>query len=120
MNREERRRTAKNGTFMGVLNDIKIANQFKAAIEGDWPIKEGDKVKLNLDAIMKHPGYQQQLPAYRKFCEENTETVFTVAYDERLRQSIELPPLRVLLWRRFQKELVYGYIVAEHKLKENL
>ena len=22
--------------------------------------------------------------------------------------------------RRFQKELVYGYIVAEHKLKENL
>ena len=88
MNREERRRTAKNGTFMGVLNDIKMANQFKAAIEGAWPIKEGDKVKLNLDAIMKHPGYQQQLPAYRKFCEENTETVFTVAYDERLRQSI--------------------------------
>ncbi len=32
----------------------------------------------------------------------------------------KLPPLRVLLRRRFQKELVYGYIVAEHKLKEYL
>ncbi len=24
------------------------------------------------------------------------------------------------LWRRFQKELAYGYVVAKHKLKENL
>ena len=37
-----------------------------------------------------------------------------------VKERVELPPLRVLLRRRFQKELVYGYIVAEHKLKENL
>ena len=37
-----------------------------------------------------------------------------------VKKRIKLPPLRVLLWRRFQKELVYGYIVAEHKLKEYL
>ena len=37
-----------------------------------------------------------------------------------VKKRVELPPLRVLLRRRFQKELVYGYIVAEHKLKENL
>ncbi len=37
-----------------------------------------------------------------------------------VKKRVKLPPLRVLLRRRFQKELVYGYIVAEHKLKENL
>ena len=37
-----------------------------------------------------------------------------------VKKRVKLPPLRVLLWRRFQKKLVYGYIVAEHKLKENL
>ena len=37
-----------------------------------------------------------------------------------VKERVKLPPLRVLLWRRFQKELVYGYIVAEHKLKEYL
>ena len=31
-----------------------------------------------------------------------------------VKERVKLPPLRVLLWRRFQKELVYGYIVAEH------
>ena len=31
-----------------------------------------------------------------------------------VKEHVKLPPLRVLLWRRFQKELVYGYIVAEH------
>ena len=37
-----------------------------------------------------------------------------------VKECVKLSPLRVLLWRRIQKELVYGYIVAEHKLKENL
>ena len=41
-------------------------------------------------------------------------------YIVRSRERVELPPLRVLFRRRFQKELVYGYILAEHKLKENL
>ena len=31
-----------------------------------------------------------------------------------VKERVKLPPLRVLLRRRFQKELVYGYIVAEH------
>ena len=37
-----------------------------------------------------------------------------------VKKRVKLPPLRVLLWRRFQKKLVYGYIVAQYKLKENL
>ena len=32
-----------------------------------------------------------------------------------VKERVKLPPLRVLLWRRFQKELVYGNIVAEHQ-----
>ena len=35
-------------------------------------------------------------------------------------QRVKLPPLRVLFGRLIWKKLVYGYIVTEHKLKENL
>lgn len=71
-----------------LLDDLSEVKKFKDIIEGDWPIKDGDKVRLNLDVIKKHPGYSQKLPAYRRFCEENAETVFTARYDKKLRQSV--------------------------------
>lgn len=88
MAHERKKRSAKSGTFMGIIDNIRVANQFKAAIEGDWPLQDGDKVQLNLDVIKGHPDYQKRLPAYQKFCEENAGKTFTVAYDKRLRQSL--------------------------------
>lgn len=71
-----------------ILDDMSTANKFKSIIEGDWPVKEGDKVRLNLDAIKSHPDYEQRLPEYRKFCEENVGKVFTAMFDEKLRKSV--------------------------------
>ena len=37
-----------------------------------------------------------------------------------VKKRVKLPPLRVLLWRRFLKQLVYGYMVTLYQLKEYL
>ena len=37
-----------------------------------------------------------------------------------VKERVKLPPLRVLFRRRFQKELVYGYMVTLYQLKEYL
>lgn len=71
-----------------LLDDLSTINKFKNIIEGDWPIKEGDKVRLNLEVIKKHPGYSQKLPTYRRFCEENADTVFTVEYDRKVHNGV--------------------------------
>lgn len=71
-----------------ILDDLSEIQKFKTAIKGDWPLKDGDKVKLDIDTIKKHPEYQQRLPAYRRFCEENADKVFTVAFEEGLGKSV--------------------------------
>lgn len=88
MNRSERRNPSKFAQIKNLLNDMSAIQRYKDTIESDWPIKEGDKVRLDLEVIRKHPNYEQLLPAYRKFCEENAETVFTVSYDKSLKQSL--------------------------------
>lgn len=88
MNREERRHPTKSAKVKQLLDDISAVRKFKDAIEGDWPIKDGDKVQLNLDVIKRHQGYEKRLPAYRRFCEENAGKIFTVVYDTNLRQSV--------------------------------
>lgn len=88
MDRQQRRHQPKAAHVKQLLDDMSAIKKFKEAIEGDWPIKEGDKVQLNLDAIKKHPGYEQRLPAYQKFCEENADKVFTVVYDKNSRNSV--------------------------------
>ena len=37
-----------------------------------------------------------------------------------VQQSVKLPPLGILPGGLFHKELIYGYVVAQHKLKEYL
>lgn len=88
MNREERRRKRKPVDVGQLLRDMTAANQFKDIIEGDWPIHEGDKVRLNLEAITKHPDYDRKLPGYRKFVEENAGRVFTVGLCANINPSV--------------------------------
>lgn len=71
-----------------ILDDISTINKLKDIIEGDWPIKAGDKVQLNLSAIVNRPGYDKMLPAYRRFCEESEGKIFTAEYDKNVRQSM--------------------------------
>lgn len=88
MNREERRHPQKIAQTKQLISTMSEIQKYKDAIEGDWPLKAGDKVQLNLDAIVNRQGYTKTLPAYQKFCEENAGKTFTVEYDKNLRQSL--------------------------------
>lgn len=88
MNREQRRHVSKSGLIKQFLDDLSVANKFKAIIEDDWPIHDGEKVRLNLEVIKKHPGYGRKMPAYRQFCEMNAGRVFTVGIDPDMRRSV--------------------------------
>lgn len=88
MNREQRRHPSKKTLIKQFLDDLSTANKFKDIIEGEWPIHDGDKVRINLEVIKGHPGYAKTLPAYKKFCETNAGRVFTAGIDPDMRRSI--------------------------------
>lgn len=46
-------------------------------------LSEGTKVRLNYDAIVNEPVYKNKLKSYKKFVEENKDTIFTVEYDKK-------------------------------------
>ena len=78
MNRAERRHPSKASKIRGIMEDLSAINKIQEAMAEDWPFKAGDKVKLDLEKIKSDKGYDQRLPAYKKFCEENADRVFTV------------------------------------------
>jgi hypothetical protein len=53
---------------------------------------EGEKVKLNTNKIMRHPDYQRLVQEYREFVENNTNTIFTVVYDNKDKENDNKPP----------------------------
>ena len=84
MNRAQKRQLAK---------DIKRASKhshqvdlgFLAHKKGNrdgLSIPEGSKVQLNIEKMKKHPDWDRLEERYRKFVEDNIDTVFTVEYDE--------------------------------------
>lgn len=88
MNRAERRHPKKSIDVHQVLQDFSTISKMKRAIEDGWQFEQGDKVRLDLEKIRKHPDYEQKLPAYRKFCEENAGRVFTVEYNGDMNPSV--------------------------------
>lgn len=80
MNRKERRAKAKeiakkNGISFSRAKNIVEYNYGKNTIQ------EGMKVKLNVKQIKSHPDWWKLRPEYKKFVEDNENTVFTVEYD---------------------------------------
>lgn len=88
MNRQQRRHPSESAKMKQLLENMNAVKEFNDIISGDWPIKEGDKVQLDLETIKKHPCYEQRMPAYQKFCEENAGKIFTAVYDKSLRPSV--------------------------------
>ena len=58
------------------IRSIKTLPKFKGYLV------EGDRVKLNVEKIRKHPDWEALQPAYKEFVESNVDVVFTVEYDE--------------------------------------
>ena len=48
---------------------------------------EGDKVTINYEKIVNEAGYDLRTGKYRDFVENNKDTVFTVEYDKKFKDS---------------------------------
>lgn len=88
MNRADRRRPSKAVEIRKIMEDLSTVHKIKEAIAGDWPFKQGDKVKLDMKKIKAEPDYDRKLPLYRQFCEKNAEQVFTVEYIDGMNPSV--------------------------------
>ena len=84
MNREDRRKYTKklraDGRSPAQIEQI-VA--MKKAMEIQKPLAEGQAVKLNIEQIKSHPGWDKMRDTYKEFIEANIDTVFTVEYDEK-------------------------------------
>lgn len=89
-NRAERRHPKKLDVRQ-VIQDVATISKLKRAIEDGWKFNNGDKVRLDLDAIKKHPGYDKKVPAYREFCERNADRVFYSGVQRRNAPECGLP-----------------------------
>lgn len=87
MNRQERRQREKQFRKMGASKAE--VEMFKELLKSAGILKEGDKVRLNYDKIIKEKGYEERLDGYRDFVENNKDTIFTVAYDGKFKNTKE-------------------------------
>ena len=53
------------------------------------PIKDGTKVKINSKSIMQHPNYNTMMPEYKKFVENNIDTIF-VSYHTKYDDIVQI------------------------------
>lgn len=104
MNRSQRRNFVKSAQKKGV--DKSIAELYlRVKQHGSVPqeLQEGDRVRLNVENIKKHPDYGRLSQAYRDFVELHEDDVFTVVYDERRKEKptevcLEEDPTGWLFW----------------------
>ncbi len=80
MNREQRRKTAKELKSKGYSKE-KI-DAFLNINKTTESIPEGTKVKLNIDKIKSHPDYYKLTGKYKNWVNDNKDIVFTVKYEE--------------------------------------
>lgn len=103
MGREERRRFIQSVRKKGVsayAADLywKMKNS-GATIE----LHEGDRVRLNVKAIQRHPDYDKLTESYRRFVEDHEDDVFTVVYDRKYQDKptvvcLKEDPANHLFW----------------------
>lgn len=85
MNREQRRRYAKELKKMGAnQGEIK---RYDDMLKTASNFAEGDKVTINYDKITSETGYELRTENYRTFVENNKDTIFTIEYDKKFKGS---------------------------------
>lgn len=87
MGREQRRRFVQAARKKGLspyMADLywKMKNS-----KADNALHEGDRVKLDIKAIQRHPDYNRLTESYRNFVESHVDDVFTVVYDRRYQDN---------------------------------
>lgn len=78
MNRKQKRRLiAKPNLYERVKSFADLYALFHSKGIEIPAIKDGDKIKLNLESIRSHPDYPSLSAKYTQFVENNADTVFT-------------------------------------------
>ena len=81
MNREQRRALAKRAQKHGMSKELTKAYAEIASGTGEHTkphaFEEGDKIRLNVEAIKVRKNYERMSPMYKEFVEAAGDTVFT-------------------------------------------
>ena len=102
MNREQKRAFVKRAKKNGVpASDAKTYAEIISDGTGkhtpEQEISEGDKIRLNLDAIKSRQNYDKMSKPYKEFIESNPDTIFTAHIEHgKLVSFVENP--RWLFW----------------------
>lgn len=78
MNRAERRQQEKRFRKSGMN---KAEAKLRASLLKSEPLKEGQKVRLNYELMIRHPDWKNQEEKFREWVEENKDKIFTVEYE---------------------------------------
>lgn len=95
MNREQKRAFIKRARSKGVSQEVaeayaEIAKNGSGEHTPPQDFLEDDKVKLNIDAIKSRANYNIMSQKYKEFVESNTNTLFSVHVEPRLKNVISL------------------------------
>lgn len=83
MNRETKREIRKKLKGKGYSkSEIDNFIKFKELYSQTKILKEGQRVKLNVDKIKNHPDWDKLTKKYRNWVELHKEDIFTVEYDK--------------------------------------
>lgn len=102
MNKEQERQFARNLRLHGVK--ASEARAYAKIVRRGWStpsppkkFEEGDKVKLDLEKIKARQNYEDMSPKYKKFVDENPDTVFTAHIERENMISLSESP-QWLFW----------------------
>lgn len=100
MNRERERKFMQLAKKKGVsksLTELYIEIQKRAARKEIVPaqdLEDGERVRLNVEMIQRHPDYPRLSERYRSFVETHADDIFTVERDESFSKQNALVTLR--------------------------
>lgn len=82
MNREQGRAAKKALARRGVSSELAdIIIRMKRHGSAPQELNDGDRVRLNISAIRRHPDYERLSEKYRSFIEDHAAYIFTVKKD---------------------------------------
>ena len=80
MNRKQKRKLVSYARKKGISESAaKIYLRLKELDVAEKTLADGDKVKLNLSSIQKHPDYHALSHEYKRFVESKANNIFTVS-----------------------------------------
>lgn len=78
MNRKQRREYGQQLRRKGVTQED-IAMFFKLLAAESRDLRDGDKVRIDIERIQAHPDYDKMNSNYKQFLEDHKEAVFTIS-----------------------------------------